>query len=213
MPAVIAAAQPAAASRWRASPERFTRLIAGLVLFGIGEGLLVNAGLGTSPWTVLAQGAARQAGIDVGTATIAVSLLILLAWIPLRQRPGLGSFANALVIGPVIDLTLAVLDRPDAIVMRWVEVALAIVVVAVGSALYLTTFLGPGPRDGLMTGLHRRTGLPIPLVRGSIELTALLVGWALGGTFGPSTVAFALLVGPAVGFTLRRGARGRTGEI
>jgi uncharacterized membrane protein YczE len=204
---------PVVLSRWRATPRRFATLMTGLILFGIGEGLLVNADLGTSPWTVLAQGVARQAGIDVGTATIGVSLLILLAWIPLRQRPGLGSFANALVIGPVIDLTLAVLDRPDAVALRWVEVALGIGVVAVGSALYLTTFLGPGPRDGLMTGLHRRTGLPIPLVRGTIELTALLVGWSLGGTFGPATVAFALLVGPAVGFTLGVSARGRTAEI
>jgi uncharacterized membrane protein YczE len=187
--------------------------MAGLVLFGIGEGLLVNANLGNSPWTVLAQGAARQTGVDIGTATIVISLLILLAWIPLRQRPGLGSFANALVLGPVIDLTLVVLDEPASLVARWLEVALGIGIVAIGSALYLTTFLGPGPRDGLMTGLHRRTGVPIPVVRGSIELTALLVGWLLGGTFGPSTIAFALLVGPAVGLTLSLSARGRTAEI
>jgi uncharacterized membrane protein YczE len=106
-----------------------------------------------------------------------------------------------------------VLDEPASLVARWLEVALGIAVVAIGSALYLTTFLGPGPRDGLMTGLHRRTGIPIAVVRGSIELTALLVGWLLGGTFGPSTIAFALLVGPAVGLTLSLGARGRTGEI
>ena len=187
--------------------------MAGLVLFGIGEGLLVNAGLGNSPWTVLAQGAARQTGVDIGTATIVISLLILLAWIPLRQRPGLGSFANALVLGPVIDLTLVILDEPASLVARWLEVALGIAIVAIGSALYLTTFLGPGPRDGLMTGLHRRTGVPIAVVRGSIELTALLVGWLLGGTFGPSTIAFALLVGPAVGLTLSLSARGRTAEI
>jgi uncharacterized membrane protein YczE len=209
---VEASAEPAL-SRWRASPRRFATLMAGLILFGIGEGLLVDAGLGNSPWSVLAQGAARQTGTDIGSATIVISLLILLAWIPLRQRPGLGSFANALVLGPVIDLTLAVLDTPAGLVARWLEVALGITVVAIGSALYLTTFLGPGPRDGLMTGLHRRTGVPIPVVRGSIELTALLAGWLLGGTFGPSTIAFALLVGPAVGLALSLTARGRTGEI
>jgi uncharacterized membrane protein YczE len=209
---VSATVQPAP-SRWRASPRRLATLLAGLVLFGIGEGLLVNAALGNSPWTVLAQGAARQTGVDIGTATVVISLLILLAWIPLRQRPGLGSFANALVLGPVIDLTLAVLDTPGSVVARWLEVALGIGIVAIGSALYLTTFLGPGPRDGLMTGLHRRTGVPIPVVRASIELTALVVGWLLGGTFGPSTIAFALLVGPAVGLALSLTARGRTAEI
>jgi uncharacterized membrane protein YczE len=106
-----------------------------------------------------------------------------------------------------------VLDTPEAIVVRWLEVALGIAVVAIGSALYLTTFLGPGPRDGLMTGLHRRTGIPIPVVRGSIELSALVAGWLLGGRFGPSTIAFALLVGPAVGLALSVGASGRTAEI
>jgi uncharacterized protein len=208
-----AAAPSEPLSRWRPGPARLAALLSALWVFGIGEALLVAAALGNSPWTVLAQGAGKQTGIAVGTMTVIVSFLVLLTWIPLRQRPGLGSFANALVLGPVIDLTLVVLDEPASLVARWLEVALGIGIVAIGSALYLTTFLGPGPRDGLMTGLHRRMGVPIPVVRGSIELTALLVGWLLGGTFGPSTIAFALLVGPAVGLTLSLSARGRTAEI
>jgi uncharacterized membrane protein YczE len=209
----VTAAAGSAASRWRASPGRAAKLLAGLVLFGIGEGLLVNADLGNSPWTVLAEGAARHVGVGIGTATVAISLLTLLAWIPLRQRPGLGSIANALILGPVIDVTLAVLDTPAALLWRSLEVALGILAVAVGSALYLTTFLGPGPRDGLMTGLHRRTGVRIPVVRTSIEVCALSVGFLLGGTLGPGTLAFALGVGPAVGLALTVTARGRATEI
>jgi uncharacterized membrane protein YczE len=209
---VTAAARPAA-SRWRPSPGRAAKLLAGLVLFGIGEGLLVNADLGNSPWTVLAEGVSRQVGVGIGTATIAISLLTLLAWIPLRQRPGLGSIANALILGPVIDATLAVLDTPAGLLWRSLQVALGILAVAAGSALYLTTFLGPGPRDGLMTGLHRRTGVRIPVVRASIEVCALSVGFLLGGTLGPGTLAFALGVGPAVGLALALTARGRAAEI
>jgi len=211
-PAVPATSR-ARASRWRPSPARALQLLTGLVLFGIGEGLLVNSDLGNSPWTVLAQGAARQLGLGIGTATVAISLVILLAWIPLRQRPGLGSIANALVLGPVIDATLAVLDTPSGLLVRWLGVALGIASVAAGSCLYLTTFLGPGPRDGLMTGLHRRTGVRIPVVRGSIELTALIAGWLLGGTLGLGTLAFALAVGPAVGLGLSITARDRAAEI
>jgi uncharacterized membrane protein YczE len=200
-------------SRWRPSPARAVRLLAGLWLFGTGEALIIGAGLGNSPWTVLAQGAARQAGVAVGTMTIVISFAILLAWIPLRQRPGLGALANAVVIGLAIDAVLAALPAPDALPARGGEVVLGIACVGLGSGLYLTSFLGPGPRDGLMTGLHRRTGLPIAAVRGAIELSAVAGGWALGGTVGVGTLAFALAIGPVVGAVLTVMARGAVGEL
>ena len=190
-------------SRWRASPTRLARLLLGLVLFGAGDGLLVHSALGNSPWTVLAEGLAGQVGAAVGTTTIVVSFLILLAWIPLHQRPGLGTIANAVVIGLMIDLTLGLLGaRTDALGLRVLEVAGAIALVSVGSGLYLTARLGPGPRDGLMTGLAAVTGRSIRLTRSAIELSACAAGVALGGTLGLGTLAFALLIGPGVQLAL-----------
>jgi uncharacterized membrane protein YczE len=203
-----AAAAPGAPSRWRPTPARLLRHLAGLCLFGTGEALLVNSELGNSPWTVLAQGVARQAGIAVGTATIAISFAILVAWIPLRQRLGLGTILNALVIGLAINAVLAAVDTPAGLLARWLDVLAGILLVAAGSGLYLTSFLGPGPRDGLMTGLHRRTGVAIPAVRVALELGVLTAGWALGGTLGLGTLAFALAIGPAVGVALSLMARG-----
>ncbi len=197
--ASVAATEP---SRWRASPARLTRLMAGLVLFGIGEGLVVVSELGNSPWTVFAEGVSVQTPLSIGAATVATSFVVLLIWIPLRERPGLGTVANAIVVGLVIDLTLAVLDT-GPLALRIAELLGGIALVGVGSAIYLGAALGPGPRDGLMTGLHRITGRPIALLRGAIEVTALVVGALLGGTVGVGTVAFALLVGPAVQTALR----------
>lgn len=192
-------------SRWRASPARLTRLLVGLALFGAGEGLLVHSALGNSPWTVLAEGAAEHAGLAIGTATIAIPLVILLAWVPLHQRPGLGTIANAVVVGVAIDVTLRALgDGSGALGARALEVAGAIALVSVGSGFYLTARLGPGPRDGLMTGLAARTGGSIRLTRGLIELSACAAGAALGGTLGLGTLAFALLIGPGVQFALAR---------
>ena len=207
MPRVAAAEHALAApSRWRASPRRLVQLTAGLCAFGAGEGLIVASELGNSPWTVLAEGVAVQTGLAIGVATVAISFLILLAWVPLRQRPGLGTIANAVVVGAGIDVTLALVERPDAAAVRAAYLVLGIALVAVGSGLYLTTFLGPGSRDGLMTGLHRLTGAPIGGIRTAIEVGALAVGWALGGTFGIGTLAFALVIGPAVAAVLRLGA-------
>ena len=189
-------------SRWRAGPRRLARLLVGLTLFGAGEGLVVNSELGNSPWTVFAEGVSVQTPLSVGAATIATSFGVLLLWIPLRERPGLGTLANAVVIGIAIDATLAVL-APAPLAVRVVELLGGIAAVGLGSALYLGAALGPGPRDGLMTGLHRRTGRPIALLRALIELSALLAGALLGGTVGVGTVAFALLVGPAVAAGLR----------
>ena len=178
-------------------------LVLGLWLFGIGEAGLINAGLGNTPWTVLAQGVARHSPLDIGGATIAISVVVLLGWIPLRQRPGIGTVANVIVIGLSLDVMRHVLPHPDALPARLLEAGLAILAVGVASALYLTANLGPGPRDGWMTGLHRRTGYPIASVRAAIEITVLVIGFALGGTVGVATVAFALLVGYSLASTLR----------
>lgn len=200
---------PGSQSRWRASPARLARLFTGLVLFGAGEGLLVHSALGNSPWSVLAEGAGEQVGVGIGLTTIAISALILLAWIPLGQRVGLGTVANAMVIGLGIDVVLAVLGPASgSLAVRLVEVAVTIVLVGVGSGLYLTARLGAGTRDGLMTGLALKTGRSLRSVRVALELGACALGVALGGTIGIGTLAFALLVGPAVQLALGRlGAR------
>jgi uncharacterized membrane protein YczE len=191
-------------SRWRPTPARFTRLMLGLTVFGAGEALLVASELGNSPWTVLAEGLAKQTGLAVGGATVVVSLVVLLLWLPLRQQPGLGTILNAVWIGVAIDLTLLALPGDLPLALRIALVPLGIALVGLGSGLYLTTRLGPGPRDGLMTGLHRVTGLSLRLVRACIEVAAVAIGFALGGTVGAGTVAFALLIGPAVQVAVHR---------
>jgi uncharacterized membrane protein YczE len=185
-------------SRWRPTPCRLAVLLAGLWLFGTGEGLLVASELGNSPWTVLAEGAAEQAGVGVGEATVAISFVVLAMWIPLRERPGLGTIANAIVIGVALGVTLEVVPDLDGLPLRAAEVVAGIAIVAVGSGLYLMTRLGAGPRDGLMLGLHRRTGLSVRLVRTAIEGSVVLGGFLLGGTVGVGTLAFAFGIGPAV---------------
>ena len=190
-------------SRWRASPARLASLMFGLFVFGAGEALLVASELGNSPWTVFAEGIEKQTPLSVGAATVATSFVILLLWIPLRQRPGLGTLANAVVVGLSIDVTLLLLPEDPALGFRVVEVPAGIALVALGSAFYLGAALGPGPRDGLMTGLYRVFGVSIARARTGIELTALAIGIVLGGTFGPGTIAFALLIGPAVALALR----------
>lgn len=188
---------------WRATPPQLGRLLLGLWLFGTGEGLIVLSHLGNSPWTVFAAGVGEQTGLDVGTATILVSFGLLLLWIPLGERPGLGTIANAIVIGLAIDVTVGLAGEPSALAARWALLLGGIALVGLGSGLYINAALGRGPRDGLMMGLHRRTGRPIALVRAGIEITALVIGVLLGGLAGIGTVAFALLVGPAVAFALR----------
>jgi uncharacterized membrane protein YczE len=203
----------AVASRWRASPRRLASLLLGLAVFGAGEACLVASELGNSPWTVFAQGLSKQTPLSIGAATVAMSFAILLLWIPLRQRPGLGTIANAVVIGVAIDVTLSVLPDHAPLLARYAEVVGGIALVATGSAFYLGATLGPGPRDGLMTGLHRTTGRPVALVRTAIELCALAVGVVLGGRFGVGTIAFALLVGPAVALALRAAGVARPGDL
>ena len=191
-----------APSLWRAGPRRLVRLVAGLWLFGTGEALVVASELGNSPWTVFAEGISLKTPFSVGAATVLLSFCVLLLWIPLRVRPGLGTLSNAVLVGVAIDATLAVLGSAP-LGVRIAELAVGIALVGVGSGLYLGTALGPGPRDGLMVGLQRRTGRPVALLRGAIEVSALVVGALLGGTVGVGTVAFALLVGPAVAAALR----------
>ena len=180
------------------------QLVLGLCVFGAGEACIVHADLGNSPWTVLAQGVARHTPLSIGEATIAISCAVLLAWVPLRQRPGIGTVLNVVVIGVVIDLVLPLLDPLDALAVRIALVPAGIALVACGSGLYLTTRLGPGARDGLMTGLHERAGGSLRLWRTVIESCALIAGFALGGVVGVGTVAFALLIGPGVQLAVHR---------
>jgi uncharacterized membrane protein YczE len=183
---------------WRPGPARLAILIAGLWLFGTGEACIVAADLGNSPWTVLAQGVALNTPLGIGAATVAISFLVLGAWIPLRQQPGLGTILNAIVIGVALGVMVDVLPADPSGAATWLLLGLGIGAVAVGGGLYLGMRLGPGPRDGLMTGLHARTGRSLRLVRTVIELSALTAGFLLGGTVGIGTVAFALLIGPGV---------------
>ena len=196
-----------ATGRWRPRPSTLVALLSGLWLFGTGEALLVASHLGNTPWTVLAQGVSRHSTLSIGAATFAISLVVLLAWIPLRERPGFGTLANAVVIAVAIDAMLRVLPEPHAEAPRLAEVAAAIVSIGIGSGLYLTTWLGPGPRDGWMTGLARHTKIPIATVRLSIEIGALVSGWLLGGRVGLGTVVFALTIGYAVSFSMTLVAR------
>ncbi len=184
--------------------RRLVRLFAGLVVFGAGEGAIVAAGLGNSPWTVLAEGVSEQTALGVGIATVAISFVVLLAWIPLRQRLGIGTLANAVVVGLALDGALLVLPSDPALAARIALLVGGIALVAIGSGFYLTAALGPGPRDGLMTGLHVRTGRSLRLVRATIEVSALTAGFALGGTVGLGTIAFAVAIGPAVQAAVHR---------
>jgi uncharacterized protein len=197
---------------WSARPLTLAVLLFGLWLFGVGEAALVNASLGNTPWTVLAEGIANHSRLDIGGATILVSLIVLLGWIPLRQLPALGTLANVVVIGVSLDVMRHLLPQPGSVPVRALEAAAGIVTIGVASALYLSANLGPGPRDGWMTGIHRRLGYPIASVRLSIELTVLAIGVVLGGTVGVATVAFALFVGYCLAWTLRLFARHFPGD-
>ena len=184
---------------WR----RLPRLMGGLVLFGVAIGCLVRADLGLPPWDVLHQGVAERTGLAIGTASIVVGVAVLLLWIPLRERVGIGTVANALIIGLVIDATMAVLDTPASMAARIGLLVFGIVLFGPGSGLYIGAGLGPGPRDGLMTAIARR-GRSVRAVRTAIELTVLAIGFALGGSVGIGTVLFAVTVGPNVHLFLDR---------
>lgn len=171
-------------------------MLCGLFLYGIGIALMVRGAVGVAPWDVLTQGLAARTGWSFGLITNVVGVVVLAAWIPLRQRPGIGTVLNVLVIGPSADLGLHLVPMADQLWLRIVLFAAGLVVVAVATGLYLGARLGPGPRDGLMTGIHAATGRPIWLARTVIEVTVLTAGWLLGGDVGVGTLAFALLIGP-----------------
>lgn len=181
--------------------QRSLRLTIGLILYGIALALLVRARLGVDPWTVLAQGLSRVTGMSLGLVVILVSVVALAFWFPLRQRPGVGTLANAVVVGLVLDGCLAVLPETRSLPLRIVLLVAAVIGVAVATGLYVGAGWGPGARDGLMTGLAAR-GLPVLAARGLVELTVLVLGWLLGGTVGVGTVVFALAIGPLVSRTL-----------
>ncbi|MGW1836895.1 membrane protein YczE [Streptomyces sp. NPDC002067] len=185
-------------------PRRLTQLYAGLVLYGVSMGFQFRAGLGLEPWSVLNQGISLHTGLSMGTATILTGALILLLWVPLRQRPGLGTVSNVIVLGLVMDATLALVPVQHALAIRIPLLILAVLLNGTATGLYISARFGPGPRDGLMTGLHRRTGRPVRLVRTCIEVTVLAAGFLLGGSVGVGTVLYALAIGPLAQFFLRR---------
>jgi uncharacterized membrane protein YczE len=176
-------------------PRRLIQLFSGLVLYGVSNAMLLLAGLGVDPWDVLHQGLARRAGLQTGTWSIIVGAVVLLVWIPLRQRPGIGTVCNVLVIGAVIDVVLAVVAPPHSLPVRAAVMVAGVVLNGAATGLYIGAGLGPGPRDGLMTGIAAR-GHSIRVVRTGIEVMVLLAGWLLGGTAGIGTLVYAVGIGP-----------------
>lgn len=183
-------------------PRRISQLLIGLVLYGVASALMIRAVLGVDPWTVLSQGLSVHTGLGIGILTNIVGVLVLLLWIPLRQRPGVGTVLNILIIGPSIELGLWLVPPMTELWAQILMFAAGLVLLAVASGLYIGARMGPGPRDGLMTGLNRRFGVPIWVARTSVEIVVLTTGWILGGNVGLGTVAFALLIGPLCNLTL-----------
>jgi uncharacterized membrane protein YczE len=195
---------PVAQLRAGRLPRRFSQLAFGLVLYGVTLAMLIRATLGNASWDVLHQGMSIHLPMSIGTAVIVMSLVVLLLWIPLKEMPGLGTIANSFVVGLVADATLALLEAPEAIWERSLLMVGGVVLNALATALYIGSQFGPGPRDGLMTGLHRRTGVSIRLVRTTLEVVVVLIGWALGGVVGIATVIYAVAIGPLVQVMLPR---------
>jgi uncharacterized membrane protein YczE len=180
----------------------FLFLCIGLSLFGLGEGLIMISYIGNSPWQVLAQGISLHVNFSIGFTTFLISFSVLSLWIFLGQKPGMGTFLNAIIIAAMIDLSIAFIPTPEIYISKFIMLFCGILLVGFGSGLYLIANLGPGPRDGLMTGLQRKTKLPIAAVRACIEITVASVGWYLGGTLGEGTLLFAFGIGPAVALGL-----------
>lgn len=183
--------------------RRIVQLLIGLPLYGAGVALTVEAGLGLDPWTVLAEGLSLRTGVGIGWVTNLLGVLVLLAWIPLRERPGIGTVLNILIVGTSLQLTLDALPSLEGLGWRVAALLSGIAVVGLASGLYIGARFGPGPRDGLMTGLHRRLGWPVWRARFTVELAVLAAGWLLGGTVGWGTLAFAVLIRPCVDISLR----------
>ena len=177
-------------------------LIFGLAIFGLGEGLLILSTTGNSPWSVLAEGISNSTSLSIGTATFFISVSVLFLWIFIKQKPGLGTIFNIIIIAGMIDITLNFFDAPSSLWMKYFLAIFSVLLVGLGSGIYLVANLGPGPRDGLMTGLTKVTNLPIALVRAFLEISAVLAGWYLGGTVGAGTLIFAFGIGPCVALGL-----------
>ena len=177
-------------------------LVIGLFLFGLGEAIIIGSGSGVSPWTVLAQGISSKTDLSIGMATFLISIFILIFWAPLKQIPGIGTILNAIIIASAIDLTLGFIPKPELIYLKILQASFGILIVGIGSGIYLASNLGPGPRDGLMIGLQQKTNTSIPLIRTIIEITAVTVGWFLGGIVGIGTILFVFGIGPCVGVGL-----------
>ena len=192
-----------AQSTWAIRPRMVAPLVGGLTAFGVGEGLLVQSQWGASPWTVFAQGISKQASISIGWATLVISCAVLVLWLPLRERPGCGTVANVLIIAYTLDLTTTTVAVAHNPALKLLYVVGAVALIGLGSAFYLTCGLGPGPRDGLMTGLHRHLHVSVVYIRLSIEVTILVVGWLLGGTVGVATAFFAATIGFSIGASLQ----------
>jgi uncharacterized membrane protein YczE len=177
-------------------------LIFGLAIFGLGEGLLILSTTGNSPWSVLAEGISNTTSLSIGAATFFISVSVLFLWIFIKQKPGLGTIFNIIIIAVMIDITLNFFDAPSSLWMKYFLAIFSVLLVGLGSGIYLVANLGPGPRDGLMTGLTKLTNLPIALVRAFLEISAVLAGWYLGGTVGAGTLIFAFGIGPCVALGL-----------
>jgi uncharacterized membrane protein YczE len=177
---------------------RWLKLFCGLICFGIGIALMIDARVGIPPWDVLHQGVSKLTGLRIGTVTTLMAVPVLSIWALLRERPGIGTIANALVIGPVVNIALPFLPAFDNLALQLGQVIIGMLIVALGTVVYIGAALGPGPRDGLMTGLARRTGLSVRVCRTAIEVTVLAIGWLLGGNVGVGTLIFALGIGPSI---------------
>jgi uncharacterized membrane protein YczE len=187
-----------ARSRWDLSLKRVLILFFGLAIFGLGDGLIIQSGLGNAPWSVLAQGISIKSGLSIGTSTLIVGSLVLALWIPLRERPGFGTLSNILIISLFIEIATNIFPKQDKLFPGLIFTLVGIAMVGIGSSLYITCGLGPGPRDGAMTGLHQRTGVRVGRVRLGLEVVVSIAGALLGGTLGLGTLLFALLIGQSV---------------
>jgi len=191
-----------AASRWDLNPARIGVLFFGLFIFGLGDSLLIQSTIGNAPWSVLAQGVSGKLDITMGWSTFAISSLVLLLWIPLKEKPGFGTVSNIVIIATAIQIGVSILPEQNNYGFGVIYCLIGIGMVGLGSALYITCALGPGPRDGLMTALHNSTGVRIGRVRLAIEGSVLVAGWLLGGTVGLGTLLFALLIGQSIAIAL-----------
>ena len=189
-------------TNFKPSLETLFYLCLGLVFFGFGEGLLIVSGIGASPWNVLHQGIAINLGLSIGTIAFLVSFLVLLLWFFLDQKMGMGTVINFIIIAIMIDVTIYFFEKPELFFSKLIMVIGGILIIGFGTAMYLIANLGPGPRDGLMTGLQKKTSAPIALVRTTIEIIVVLLGWFLGGVVGVGTLMFAFGIGPAVALSL-----------